>query len=606
MDYTFFNFLELVGSLGLFLYGMKIMSEGLQKIAGEQLRGILAAMTRNRVMGVFTGILITALIQSSSATTVMVVSFVNAGLLTLAQSIGVIMGANVGTTVTAWMISLFGFGKFSISIVSIPLLGIGLPLIFSAKSKRKSLGEFIFGFAFLFLGLDLLKSSMPDLQNNPEVLAFVSGFSDLGFLSTLIFLVIGTVLTVIVQSSSATVAITLIMCSRGWIGFESAAAMIMGENIGTTITANLAALSANVSAKRAAFAHLMFNILGVIWMLFIFKFFVNMVSGLTETFWGTDPRGMEAWVSTLPANEFNAITSAKASELSADLVAKQGVYQSYEAVTSYGLSLYHTMFNVSNVLIMIWFVNLYERICKFIIKPKAEDADEEFQLQFITTGMLSTAELSILQAEKEVEVYARRTRKMFKLVQKLAFAEDEVKFVKLFSRIEKYEDISDRMEIEIGSYLNRVAEGRLSNQSKERIRSILRDVTEIESIADSCHNMARHYKRKIEAKAVFTVELQDNLRLMWKELEKAYDKMQEVLEKQEVSDSDMTDSIKYENRINELRNMLKRKNIDDINENLYDYKTGVFYTDLITECEHMGDYIINVVQSVESGQFIRK
>ena len=606
MDYTFFNFLELVGSLGLFLYGMKIMSEGLQKIAGEQLRGILAAMTRNRVMGVFTGILITVLIQSSSAATVMVVSFVNAGLLTLAQSIGVIMGANVGTTVTAWMISLFGFGKFSISIVSIPLLGIGLPLIFSAKSKRKSLGEFIFGFAFLFLGLDLLKSSMPDLQNNPEVLAFVSGFSDLGFLSTLIFLVIGTVLTVIVQSSSATVAITLIMCSRGWIGFESAAAMIMGENIGTTITANLAALSANVSAKRAAFAHLIFNILGVIWMLFIFKFFVNMVSGLTETFWGTDPRGMEAWVSTLPANEFNAITSTKASELSADLVAKQGVYQSYEAVTSYGLSLYHTMFNVSNVLIMIWFVNLYERICKFIIKPKAEDADEEFQLQFITTGMLSTAELSILQAEKEVEVYARRTRKMFKLVQKLAFAEDEVKFVKLFSRIEKYEDISDRMEIEIGSYLNRVAEGRLSNQSKERIRSILRDVTEIESIADSCHNMARHYKRKIEAKAVFTVELQDNLRLMWKELEKAYDKMQEVLEKQEVSDSDMTDSIKYENRINELRNMLKRKNIDDINENLYDYKTGVFYTDLITECEHMGDYIINVVQSVESGQFIRK
>ena len=606
MDYTFFNFLELVGSLGLFLYGMKIMSEGLQKIAGEQLRGILAAMTRNRVMGVFTGILITALIQSSSAASVMVVSFVNAGLLTLAQSIGVIMGANVGTTVTAWMISLFGFGKFSISIVSIPLLGIGLPLIFSAKSKRKSLGEFIFGFAFLFLGLDLLKSSMPDLQNNPEVLAFVSGFSDLGFLSTLIFLVIGTVLTVIVQSSSATVAITLIMCSRGWIGFESAAAMIMGENIGTTITANIAAFSANVSAKRAAFAHLMFNILGVIWMLFIFKFFVNMVSGLTETFWGTDPRGMEAWVSTLPANEFNAITSTKASELSADLVAKQGVYQSYEAVTSYGLSLYHTMFNVSNVLIMIWFVNLYERICKFIIKPKAEDADEEFQLQFITTGMLSTAELSILQAEKEVEVYARRTRKMFKLVQKLAFAEDEVKFVKLFSRIEKYEDISDRMEIEIGSYLNRVAEGRLSNQSKERIRSILRDVTEIESIADSCHNMARHYKRKIEAKAVFTVELQDNLRLMWKELEKAYDKMQEVLEKQEVSDSDMTDSIKYENRINELRNMLKRKNIDDINENLYDYKTGVFYTDLITECEHMGDYIINVVQSVESGQFIRK
>ena len=606
MDYTFFNFLELVGSLGLFLYGMKIMSEGLQKIAGEQLRGILAAMTRNRVMGVFTGILITALIQSSSAATVMVVSFVNAGLLTLAQSIGVIMGANIGTTVTAWMISLFGFGKFSISIVSIPLLGIGLPLIFSAKSKRKSLGEFIFGFAFLFLGLDWLKDSMPDLQNNPEVLAFVSGFADLGFLSTIIFLLIGTVLTVIVQSSSATVAITLIMCSRGWIGFESAAAMIMGENIGTTITANIAAFSANVSAKRAAFAHLMFNVLGVIWMLFVFKFFVNMVSGLTESFWGTDPRGMAAWIDTLPPDEFKAITSTRASDLSADLVAKQGVYQSYESVTSYGLSLYHTMFNVGNVLIMVWFVNLYERICKFVIKPKDEDADEEFQLQFITTGMLSTAELSILQAEKELNVYAKRTRKMFKLVQKLAAAKDEVKFWKLFTRIEKYEEISDRMEIEIGSYLNKVAEGRLSNQSKERIRSILRDVTEIESIADSCHNMARHYKRKLEAKAEFTEEIEENIRLMWKELEKAFTKMQEVLEKQEVSDFDMTDSIKYENRINELRNMLKRKNIEDVNNNLYDYQTGVFYTDLITECEHMGDYIINVVQSVESGQTIRR
>lgn len=606
MDYTFFNFLELVGSLGLFLYGMKIMSEGLQKIAGEQLRGILAAMTRNRVMGVFTGILITALIQSSSATTVMVVSFVNAGLLNLAQSIGVIMGANIGTTVTAWMISLFGFGKFSISMLSVPLLGIGLPLIFSAKSKRKSLGEFIFGFAFLFLGLDWLKDSMPDLQNNPEVLAFVSGFADLGFLSILIFLLIGTVLTVIVQSSSATVAITLIMCSRGWIGFESAAAMIMGENIGTTITANIAAFSANVSAKRAAFAHLMFNVLGVIWMLFVFKFFVNMVSGLTESFWGTDPRGMAAWIDTLPPDEFKAITSTRASDLSADLVAKQGVYQSYESVTSYGLSLYHTMFNVGNVLIMVWFVNLYERICKFVIKPKDEDADEEFQLQFITTGMLSTAELSILQAEKELNVYAKRTRKMFKLVQKLAAAKDEVKFWKLFTRIEKYEEISDRMEIEIGSYLNKVAEGRLSNQSKERIRSILRDVTEIESIADSCHNMARHYKRKLEAKAEFTEEIEENIRLMWKELEKAFTKMQEVLEKQEVSDFDMTDSIKYENRINELRNMLKRKNIEDVNNNLYDYQTGVFYTDLITECEHMGDYIINVVQSVESGQTIRR
>ena len=599
MDYTFFDFLKLVGSLGLFLYGMKIMSEGLQKMAGEQLRNILTAMTRNRVMGVFTGILITALIQSSSAASVMVVSFVNAGLLTLAQSIGVIMGANIGTTVTAWMISLFGFGKFSISIISIPLLGIGLPLIFSSKSKRKSLGEFIFGFAFLFLGLDYLKDSMPDLQNNPSVLAFVSDFANLGFLSTLIFLFIGTVLTIIVQSSSATVAITLIMCSKGWIGFESAAAMIMGENIGTTITANLAALSANISAKRAAFAHLMFNVLGVIWMLFIFKFFTHMVAGLVNNVWSVNPIEMTSFVSGLSPEEFKMISTETTSALSSDLVAKQDLYHAYEASTSYGLSLFHTMFNIGNVLIMVWFVNTYERICKFVIKSKVDEEDEEFQLQFIATGMLSTAELSILQAEKEMEVYARRTRKMFKLVQKLAFTTDEVKFVKLFSRIEKYEGISDRMEIEIGSYLNKVAEGRLSNHSKERIRSILRGVTEIESIADSCHNMARHYKRKAEANSVFTEELRENIRTMWKELEKSYDIMQGVLKLQEVSEADMTDSIKYENRINELRNMLKRKNIEDVNDKIYDYQTGVFYMDLVVECEHMGDYIINVVQSIK-------
>ena len=603
MDYTFFDFLKLIGSLGLFLYGMKIMSEGLQKIAGEQLRNILTAMTRNRVMGVLTGILITALIQSSSAASVMVVSFVNAGLLTLAQSIGVIMGANIGTTVTAWMISLFGFGKFSISIISIPLLGVGLPLIFSSKSKRKSLGEFIFGFAFLFLGLDYLKDSMPDLQNNPGVLAFVSNFSDLGFLSTLIFLFIGAILTVIVQSSSATVAITLIMCSRGWIGFESAAAMVMGENIGTTITANLAAYTANISAKRAAFAHLMFNVLGVIWMLFIFKFFINMTASIVTNVWGTNPAGMTNFIATLSPQEFKMITTESTSVLTEDLVAKQNLYHAYEASTSYGLALFHTMFNIGNVLVMVWFVNAYERICKFVIKPKIEEEDEEFQLQFITTGMLSTAELSILQAEKEMEVYARRTRKMYKLVQKLAVTKDEPKFVKLFARIEKYEGISDRMEIEIGSYLGKVAEGRLSNQSKERIRAILRGVTEIESVADSCHNMARHYKRKWEAKTTFPDNLKENINIMFSLLDKAFDKMQEVLKYQEVSDTDMMESRNYENRINEMRNMLKRKNIEDVNNNVYNYQTGVFYTDLVSECEQMGDYIINVVETVKHKKF---
>ncbi|HTN68183.1 MAG TPA: Na/Pi cotransporter family protein [Dysgonamonadaceae bacterium] len=603
MDYTFFDFLKLIGSLGLFLYGMKIMSEGLQKMAGEQLRSILASMTKNRFMGVLTGIMITALIQSSSATSVMVVSFVNAGLMTLVQSIGVIMGANVGTTVTGWMISLFGFGKFSISIVSIPLLGIGLPLIFSEKNKRKSLGEFIFGFAFLFLGLDYLKDSMPDLQNNPEVLAFVANFSDLGFLSTLIFLFIGTVLTIIVQSSSATVAITLIMCSRGWIGFESAAAMILGENIGTTITANIAALSANVSAKRAAFAHLMFNVLGVIWALFIFRTFTHVVGNIVSNLGSVNPADMTSYLSTLSPKEFSLITTSTRAELSADLIEKQSMYRAYETATSYGLVLFHTLFNIGNVLIMVWFVNGYEKVAKFLIKPKVDDEDEEFQLQFISTGMLSTAELSILQAEKEMEVYARRTRKMFKLVQRLAVAEDEVDFLKLFTRIEKYEGISDRMEIEIGSYLNKVAEGRLSNHSKERIRAILRGVTEIESIADTCHNMARHYNRKAKANAVFSEELKSNLNIMYELVGKAFDKMQLILNKQEVSDNDMFDTINYENRINEMRNMLKRKNIEDANNNLYSYQTGVFYTDLVAELERMGDYIINVVESIKQKKF---
>ena len=599
MDYSFFDFLKLIGSLGLFLYGMKIMSEGLQKMAGEQLRSVLAVMTKNRVMGVLTGVLITALIQSSSAASVMVVSFVNAGLLTLSQSIGVIMGANIGTTVTAWMITLFGFGKFSISIISIPLLGVGLPLIFSARNKRKSLGEFIFGFAFLFMGLDYLKASMPDLQNNPEVLAFVAEFADLGFLSTLIFLLIGTVLTVIIQSSSATVAITLIMCSRGWIGFESAAAMVMGENIGTTITANLAAWSANVSAKRAAFSHLLFNVLGVVWMLFVFSFFVDMVATIVDGVWSVNPTDMNGFLATLSPQELSLITSTPASELSASLVAKQQMYHTYELSSSYGLSLFHTLFNITNVFVMIWFVNGYEKVCKLVIKPRKDEEGEEFQLQFISTLMLSTAELSIMQAEKEMGVYAQRVRKMLSMVQELAIIKDETDFLKLFVKIERYEGISDRMEVEIGSYLNRVSEGKLSDQSKEKIRAILRGVTEIESVADTCHNIAKYYKRKSEANVTFPDTLKENIFAMFDLLEKAFDIMELTIKLQVVTKTNMSESIRYELAINEMRNMLKRKNIEDVNNNIYPYQSGVYYMDIVTECEKMGDYIMNVIESVK-------
>ena len=601
MDYGLIDFLKLVGSLGLFLYGMKIMSEGLQKLAGNKLRNVLSAMTKNRIMGVLTGVMITALIQSSSATTVMVVSFVNAGLLSLIQSIGVIMGANIGTTVTAWMISFFGFGKFSISALAIPLMGLALPLIFSSKSRNKSMGEFIFGFSFLFMGLDFLQNSMPDLQNNPEVLAFVQNFTGMGIISTLFFLMVGSVMTVIVQSSSATVAITLIMATKGWIDFPSAAAMIMGENIGTTITANLAAIPANISAKRAAFSHLMFNVFGVLWMLLVFKHFVHLIDNIVPSFAGVHPSGITEFITSLSPEVYTQITTLPQSELSPELAALQDKYLTYQSATSYGLSLFHTLFNICNVSLMIWFVKLYEKICLRVIRPKkGEEEDEEFVLQYISTGMASTDELSILQAEKEMEVYAQRVKKMVGFVKKMTnLKNSDKKFLKLYNRIEKYEDISDRMEVEIGSYLSKVSEGKLSNRSKERVRSILRAVTEIESIADSACNIARHLKRKMEAETEFEEAILENINSMYELTDKALDNMQQLLKNKKITETDLVNSKHIESVINEKRNQLKRENVENLNLKLYSYQNGVFYIDIISECERMGDYIINVIESLE-------
>lgn len=604
MDYGLIDFLKLVGSLGLFLYGMKIMSEGLQKLAGNKLRNVLSAMTKNRIMGVLTGVMITALIQSSSATTVMVVSFVNAGLLSLVQSIGVIMGANIGTTVTAWIIAFFGFGKFSISALAIPLMGIALPLIFSSKSRNKSMGEFIFGFSFLFMGLDFLQTSMPDLQNNPEVLAFVQNFTGMGLLSTLFFLMVGTVLTIIVQSSSATVAITLIMATKGWIDFPSAAAMIMGENIGTTITANLAAIPANISAKRAAFSHLMFNMFGVLWMLLVFKHFVHFIDNLVPSFAAAQPSEITRFITSLSPEVYTQITTLPQSELSPELAALQDRYLTYQSATSYGLSLFHTLFNICNVSLMIWFVKLYEKICLRVIRPKkGEEEDEEFVLQYISTGMASTDELSILQAEKEMEVYAQRVKKMVGFVKKMTnLKNSDKKFLKLYNRIEKYEDISDRMEVEIGSYLSKVSEGKLSNRSKERVRSILRAVTEIESIADSACNIARHLKRKMEAETEFEEAILENINSMYELTDKALDNMQLLLKNKKITETDLVNSKHIETVINEKRNQLKRENVENLNLKLYSYQNGVFYIDIISECERMGDYIINVIESLEKNQ----
>ena len=555
MEYSFYDFLKLIGSLGLFLYGMKIMSEGLQKVAGDRLRSILTAMTTNRVTGVLTGVLITALIQSSSATTVMVVSFVNAGLLTLAESISVIMGANIGTTVTAWIISIFGF-KVDMAAFALPLLAIALPLIFSGKSNRKSVGEFIFGFSFLFMGLSYLKANAPDLNANPEMLAFVQNYTDMGFFSILLFLFIGTILTMIVQASAATMAITLIMCANGWISLELGAALVLGENIGTTITANLAALTANTQAKRAALAHFVFNVFGVIWVLIIFHPFMQLVNWVVDTFFQTS---------------------------------------NPEVAISYKLSAFHSIFNICNVCILIWGVKLIERTVCALIHPKEED--EEPRLRFITGGMLSTAELSILQARKEIHLFAERTHRMFGMVQDLLHTEKDDDFNKLFSRIEKYENISDNMELEIANYLNQVSEGRLSSESKLQIRAMLREVTEMESIGDSCYNLARTINRKRQTNQDFTEKQYEHIHFMMKLTNDALAQMIVVVEKPEHQSIDINKSFNIENEINNYRNQLKNQNILDVNNKEYDYQMGVYYMDIIAECEKLGDYIVNVVEA---------
>ena len=557
MDYSFFDFLRLIGSLGLFLYGMKIMSAGLQKFAGDSLRRILTAMTTNRVTGVLTGVLITALIQSSSATTVMVVSFVNAGLLTLTQSIGVIMGANIGTTVTAWLISALGF-KVDIAAFSLPLLAFGIPLLFSGKSSRKSVGEFIFGFSFLFMGLQALKANAPDLGANPEMLAFVQNYADMGFFSIILFLFIGAILTMIVQASAATMAITLIMCANGWIDYQLGVALVLGENIGTTITANLAALTGNTQARRAALAHLAFNIFGVIWVLILFYPFTNAVSWfVTNVMRISDP----------------------------------------SVAVSFKLAAFHTAFNISNTFVMIWFVGLIEKTVCFLIKGK-KDEDEEYRLRYITGGMLSTAELSILQARKEITLFAERTGRMLDMVKALFYEKNEDAFLKTYSRVEKYESISDRMEIEIANYLTCVAEGRLSSEGKEEIRIMLRAVSEIESIADSCNNMARSIKRRNEFKSIFTDEQNHNVDQMLALTEKALHRMIEILKKSELVRDDVNPSYNIENEINNYRNQLKIHNVEDINNKKYQYQDGVYYMDIIGEAEKLGDYVLNVVQAV--------
>lgn len=558
MEYSIYDLLKLFGSLALFLYGMKIMSEGLQKLAGDKMRRILTAMTTNRVTGVLTGVLITALIQSSSATTVMVVSFVNAGLLTLAQSIGVIMGANIGTTVTAWIISALGF-KVDIAAFALPLLTVGVVMLFMQKSKYKSLGEFIMGFCFLFMGLSYLKANAPDLEHNPEMLAFVQDYANMGFMSILLFVLIGTVLTMIVQASAATMAITLIMCANGWISFELGAALVLGENIGTTITANLAAITGNTQSRRAALAHLVFNVFGVIWVLCLFTPFTSAVTWIVENWMGITDNGDGSFV-------------------------------------SFQLSAFHTCFNVCNVLLLIWLVKFIEKtVCKIL---PTKESDEDTRLRFITGGLLSTAELSILEAQKEISLYAQRTHKMYGFVQELLNTKKGDEFNKLFSRIEKYESISDNMEVEIAHYLNQVSEGRLSAESKVQIQNMLREVTEIESVGDSCYNLARTLSRKRQnLQEDFTEKQYEHIQNMMNLADEAMEQMLKVVDKSTSQHVDVNKSYNIENEINNYRNQLKNQNIIDVNNKLYDYQIGVYYMDIIAECEKLGDYIVNVIEA---------
>jgi len=547
------NIFSLVGSLALFLFGMKTMSEGLEKFAGDRLRSILAAMTKNRVMGVLTGILITALIQSSSATTVMVVSFVNAGLMTLAQSIGVIMGANIGTTVTAWIISAVGF-KVNIAAFAIPLLAVGMPLIFSKRGNRKSVGEFIFGFSFLFMGLSFLQEAATAMNIGDIVAGMLAHVPQDSFLTIILFVIVGAIVTMIVQASAATMAITLMLFGMNipGFGFEQAAALAMGQNIGTTITAFMASLTANTQARRAALAHMFFNVFGVVAFLVVFYPACNAVSWMVENVMGG-------------GNDL------------------------------FKLSAFHTAFNIINTLLLIGFVKQIETLVCKVLPMKAQD--EDYRLKFISGGLLSTAELSIVEAQKEIHSFAERCKRMFGFVPELLLLKDEVEFNKLFSRIEKYESITDSMEMEIAGYLNKVSKGRLSDASKNQIQKMLRQITELESIGDSVYNLGRTLNRhRMHCQEEFTAEQIQHMQTMMQLVDGALAEMLGRID-QPTTQKGIKTSINIEHEINNYRTQLKNQNLHDVNAGLYDYQLGVFYVDFISECEKLGDYVMNVVQA---------
>lgn len=553
-------FMKILGSLALLIYGMKVMSEALQKMAGSQLRHILSAMTTNRFTGMLTGTFITCAVQSSSATTVMTVSFVNAGLLTLAQAISVIMGANIGTTLTAWIMSL-GF-NVDLTLVVFPAFFLGIILIYS--KRRRYVGDFLFGIAFLFFALVLLSSAGKalDLEHNPAAIEFFKSFDTSSHLTIIIFLLIGTLITCIVQSSAAVMAITILLCSTGVLPIYLGIALVMGENIGTTATVNLAALGANTQARRAAFAHLLFNVFGVVWLLCLFYPFVDMVCRIV----GYDPES-----TTLSAAQKATILPIV-------------------------LAMFHTCFNVCNTAVLIWFIPQMERVVCWIIKAKANKEDDEFRLRFIQAGIMKTPELSVLEASKEIHAYAEFTQHMFGMVRDLLTIKEDDAFEQLFDRIDKYEDRSDDMEVEIAKYLDQVSDAHLSDDTKEKVRQMLREISEIESIGDSCLHIARTIGRRRAAKEEFTEAQFDNINQMFELVDDALTQMGAVLVKHK-NEVNVDRSFTMENQINNYRSQLRTQNITDVNDHKYTYTIGTMYMDIIQECERLGDFIINVVQA---------
>lgn len=555
-------FFKLIGALALLMFGMKTMSDSLQKMAGPQLRHVLGTMTTNRLTGILTGTLITAAVQSSTATTVMTVSFVNAGLLTLAQAISVIMGANIGTTLTAWIMSA-GF-SFNITDFVWPAFFIAIILIYS--KKRKIIGDFIFGISFMFLGLGTLRQTGidMDLAHNQPVLEFFASFDPHSFQTTITFLIIGSILTMCVQSSAAVMAITMILCSTGVLPIYQGIALVMGENIGTTVTSNVAALTANTQARRAAMAHMVFNIFGVLWILCIFHPFIHLVCGWV----GFD----DAMEKTDPHFVANA------------------------AKLSFVLAAFHTTFNLSNTFILVWFIPQIEKLVCKIIRPKKNTDEDDFRLRFIQSGIMKTPEISVLEAQKEIHCFAERIQRMFGMVKTLLGETNEEKFVKLYSRIEKYEGISDNMEIEIAKYLDQVSDSHLSDETKAKIRAMLREISEIESIGDSCFNIARTLNRRFKGKEDFITSQYEHMHQMMELTDNALTQMNITLVGHK-GDNDANLSFNIENEINNYRNQLKSQNINDVNNHLYTYAIGTMYLDIIQECEKLGDYVVNVVEA---------